>query len=91
MSPSVAPAHHIVRSDHRNRLRTALCASSHRVAIGQAAAPHLCPRRGAATAELERDVIGALEPQDLARLIGGCDLKTQPFDDVARLKDLGGV
>jgi hypothetical protein len=89
MSPSVAPAHHIVRSDHRNRLGTAPRASSHRVAIGQAAASHLFPRRGAA--ELERDVIGALEPQDLARLIGGCDLKTQPFDDVARPKDLGGV
>jgi hypothetical protein len=82
MSPSVNPAHHIVRSDHRNRLRKA---RAHR-------APRLLPLGArAAQIELERDVIGALEPEDRARLIGRRDLKTQPFDDVARLPNLDGV
>jgi len=59
--------------------------------VRAASASPFAARGGETQIELERDVIGSLEPLDRARLIGGRDLKTQPFDDVARLPNLDGV
>src|SRR6516165_10967984 len=40
---------------------------------------------------LERDLVGALEREDLARLVGRGDLEPQPFEDLARHADLVGI
>lgn len=39
----------------------------------------------------ERRLVRALQRQQLARLMGGCDLQPQPFDDLARRTNLLGV
>jgi hypothetical protein len=82
MSPSVTRAHHIARNDHRNGLDPT---------GGAPRLPSRIPDESAAPRRLEVDVLSPLEPQDLSGLIGGGDLKTQSFDDPARLQDLGGV
>ena len=39
----------------------------------------------------ERDLVAALELQNLARLVGRRDVKSQSFDDLSDLRDLIGI
>jgi hypothetical protein len=85
MSPVVTHAHHIARNDHRNGLGPEVSAVT-------CDAPALRPpRRKLLPRRLEGDVLGPFEPQDRTGVIGGGDRKTQSFDDLARLQDLGGI
>jgi hypothetical protein len=103
MSP-IPLAHHIVRRGPRNGFRPTCTAALIRLAFqsGSLSAPQAArPAAGGegvsdATAQgtrrrLERDVLGTLERQDLSGVIGGGDLQTEPFDDLAGLVNLGGV
>src|SRR6516165_11790206 len=49
--------------------------------------PHLAN----AVAISERDLVSALELEDRACLVRGRDFEAKSFDDLARLRDLGGI
>src|SRR6185295_18415839 len=46
---------------------------------------------GARARTSERDLVAALEREDLARLIGRGDLAAEPFENLAHIPDLLGV